>query len=259
MLTLHKSYTALDAPQFSYTPLHQDICRANAIHLRISYTICEQHKAIHKLRGLVVSEVELLLRSRLVTEALSPILTEAGFVISYKQNLKSDNIISIIDFDAWKDQEIFRAYQLRGVKIVALAGEAHSLEISPDELTALSGLLTYDLSANTFVQSLRLICSGERVFPRDVALERDSAAQAPGTKPPPDGVRLSPREREVLSQLVEGHPNKIIAWRLGLSEATAKIHVKNLMRKIRVDNRTQAAIWALANLPGFDPASSGFV
>jgi two-component system nitrate/nitrite response regulator NarL len=207
----------------------------------------------------MVSEVELLLRSRLVTEALSPILAEAGFVISCKKNLNGDNIISIVDFDACKNQEIFRAYQLRGVKIVALAGEAHSLEISPDELTALSGLLTYDLSASTFVQSLRLICSGERVFPRDVALERDTAAQASGVKPPSDGVRLSPREREVLSHVVEGHPNKVIAWRLGMTEATAKVHLKSLMRKIRVDNRTQAAIWALANLPELDPAPRGFV
>jgi two-component system nitrate/nitrite response regulator NarL len=206
-----------------------------------------------------MSKIELLLRSRLVTEALSSILAEAGFVISCKQNLQGDNIIAIVDFDDCKDQEIVRAHQLRGVKIVALAGEAHSLEISPDEIAALSGLLTYDLSADTFVQSLRLIGSGERVFPRDVALERDSAAQSSSVKPPPDGVRLSPREREVLSHVVEGHPNKVIAWRLGMTEATAKVHLKSLMRKIRVDNRTQAAIWALANLPELDPAARGFV
>ena len=205
----------------------------------------------------MVSEIELFLRSRLVTEALSTILSEAGFVISREKNSNSDSIIVIIELDAYKDQEAVRAHQLRGVKIVALAGESHSLEISPDEIAALSGVLTYNLSADTFVQSLRLICSGQRVFPRDVVLERDSAGQSTGAKPLSDGVRLSPREREVLSHVVEGHPNKVIAWRLGMSEATAKVHLQNLMRKIRVENRTQAAIWALANLPEIDTAARG--
>jgi DNA-binding NarL/FixJ family response regulator len=206
-----------------------------------------------------MSKIELLLRSQLVKDALSAILLEAGLLVLHESDPDNCDAIVVIDFDDFKDPETVRAYQLRGVKIVALAGEAHSLEISPDEIAALSGLLTYDLSADTFVQSLRLIGSGERVFPRDVALERDSAAQSSSVKPPPDGVRLSPREREVLSHVVEGHPNKVIAWRLGMTEATAKVHLKSLMRKIRVDNRTQAAIWALANLPELDPAARGFV
>jgi two-component system, NarL family, nitrate/nitrite response regulator NarL len=49
--------------------------------------------------------------------------------------------------------------------------------------------------------------------------------------------------------LVAGHSNKLIARHLGITEATVKVHLKSVQRKIRVENRTQAAIWALANLP----------
>jgi two-component system nitrate/nitrite response regulator NarL len=53
----------------------------------------------------------------------------------------------------------------------------------------------------------------------------------------------------VLSHLVDGHSNKAIARFLGMTEATVKVHLKSVLRKIRVENRTQAAIWALSNLP----------
>ena len=55
------------------------------------------------------------------------------------------------------------------------------------------------------------------------------------------------REREILQHLVMGASNKLIANRLGITEATVKVHLKTLLRKIDVNNRTQAAIWAMNN------------
>jgi two-component system, NarL family, nitrate/nitrite response regulator NarL len=55
---------------------------------------------------------------------------------------------------------------------------------------------------------------------------------------------LSPRELKVLRCLAEGASNKAIARHYDLAEATVKIHVKNILRKLNAQNRTQAAIWA---------------
>jgi DNA-binding CsgD family transcriptional regulator len=55
--------------------------------------------------------------------------------------------------------------------------------------------------------------------------------------------RLSNREKMILTQLMQGASNKHIARELNIAEATVKVHVKNLLGKIRVDNRTQAAMW----------------
>jgi two-component system nitrate/nitrite response regulator NarL len=57
--------------------------------------------------------------------------------------------------------------------------------------------------------------------------------------------QLSGREAAILNALVQGTPNKVIALGLKITEATVKVHVKAILRKIRVTNRTQAAIWAL--------------
>src|SRR5262245_15437905 len=58
-------------------------------------------------------------------------------------------------------------------------------------------------------------------------------------------LMLSGREAAILGGLVQGASNKVIAYQLRITEATVKVHVKAILRKIRVKNRTQAAIWAL--------------
>jgi two-component system, NarL family, nitrate/nitrite response regulator NarL len=59
---------------------------------------------------------------------------------------------------------------------------------------------------------------------------------------------LSTREAEILQCLMHGAPNKVIARKLDVAEATVKVHIKAILRKIRVANRTQAAMWAVNHL-----------
>jgi LuxR family transcriptional regulator, maltose regulon positive regulatory protein len=67
--------------------------------------------------------------------------------------------------------------------------------------------------------------------PATAALQTISAASADP---------LTARERQILLFMREGHPNKVAAHRLGLSEATVKFHLRNIYRKLRAQNRTQA-------------------
>jgi DNA-binding CsgD family transcriptional regulator len=57
--------------------------------------------------------------------------------------------------------------------------------------------------------------------------------------------RLSARHKSILSCLIEGDSNKVIARKMSIAEATVKVHVKAILRRIHVHNRTQAAIWAM--------------
>jgi two-component system, NarL family, nitrate/nitrite response regulator NarL len=66
-----------------------------------------------------------------------------------------------------------------------------------------------------------------------------------GVLPPPNLPSLSDREAQILHGLIQGHANKVIARTCDITEATVKVHMKSILRKIRVANRTQAAIWAL--------------
>jgi two-component system, NarL family, nitrate/nitrite response regulator NarL len=113
----------------------------------------------------------------------------------------------------------------------------------------IDGCLTSNASSHILRQSLELVMMGERIFP--FALLKGSIPQHPETweaAVPVQGNGISERERQVLRFLRDGHSNKLIARELKISEATVKVHVKMLLKKIGAANRTQAAIWAMNHL-----------
>jgi two-component system nitrate/nitrite response regulator NarL len=60
-----------------------------------------------------------------------------------------------------------------------------------------------------------------------------------------DAAPLTDREREILQALAQGLSNKLIARNLGIAEATVKVHVKNLLKKLGFRSRLEAAVWAV--------------
>lgn len=118
-----------------------------------------------------------------------------------------------------------------------------------------SGYLSYGLTFDSLVRSLELVAMGDSIvsnsFLSSVVGKERAGDCVPGaygrdTKFATDEVEsMSSLERLILHYLVVGESNKIIARRVSLTEAAVKVHVKTIFRKIRVSNRTQAAIWGL--------------
>ena len=88
------------------------------------------------------------------------------------------------------------------------------------------------------------------------AAGRDAAAARIDAAWTGDVMPLSDRERTILTHLMEGASNKHIARELNIAEATVKVHVKNLLGKIRVKNRTQAAMWGMKLRPAEWPSEA---
>ncbi len=113
------------------------------------------------------------------------------------------------------------------------------------------GYIVKEISCEALMRSLRLVAMGEKVMPSQLAKHlsgMEERSQAPQLARNPDVSRiLSEREITTLRYLLVGHANKVIARRLEISEATVKVYVKAILRKLRVSNRTQAAIWAFNN------------
>ncbi len=109
-----------------------------------------------------------------------------------------------------------------------------------------NGYLLMDISAEVLFESLRLVMLGEKVFPTILAawIVDDNADVFAGSSD--IGAKLlSGRELEILSLIIEGDSNKIIANKLKITEGTVKIHVRRILKKIHASNRTQAAVWAV--------------
>ncbi len=71
----------------------------------------------------------------------------------------------------------------------------------------------------------------------------ETRAHAPPAEPDPIDS-LSQREREILAQVARGASNKEVARALGIAEATVKIHVQHILRKLKLSSRVQAAVYA---------------
>ena len=95
-------------------------------------------------------------------------------------------------------------------------------------------------------QALSFVMCGGAYFPRETLLGQalDGNHSAGASPAGGDGLTLTPRQLQVLQCLRSGKPNKIIARELSMQESTVKVHVRQVMRKLGVANRTQAAISA---------------
>ncbi len=128
-------------------------------------------------------------------------------------------------------------------------------DLTPDQLAralelGVRAALLRNVSTEALLHAISLVMLDETVLPTRLAAEimnRDDRGAAVTPRGIPAGERLSARDVEILQCLVRGLPNKSIARRLGLQEGTVKVHVRQLLRKIGAENRTQAAIWALGH------------
>lgn len=135
-------------------------------------------------------------------------------------------------------------------KIAGFVGTDDPAFLSTCFSTPVDGLVCKDVSSDAFVKTLDLILAGERVFPAKLISMLLKGVE--NSRPNPSlgkagGASISERETQILQCLVIGDSNKSIANRLNVTEATIKVHLKSILRKIQVRNRTQAAIWALSN------------
>jgi two-component system, NarL family, nitrate/nitrite response regulator NarL len=125
-------------------------------------------------------------------------------------------------------------------------------DIEPDQLAAsfacgVDGYLLEEISPEALLESLQLVTLGEKVFPSQLAVLMCGQAWMAGRQQLPSlkDVNLSSRELQIVQWLTDGSPNKVIATKLAITEATVKVHIKAILKKLGAQNRTQAAIWAV--------------
>jgi len=131
-----------------------------------------------------------------------------------------------------------------GTQVVLLTSFEDAQQIlAAVQAGALSCLLK-DVDADALADAVRKAARGEAVLHPRVAghlMQALRRGAAPGTEVL---ETLSQREREVLALMAEGMSNQTIGVRLGISEKTVKTHVSNVLAKLGVTDRTQAAVYA---------------
>ncbi|WP_413991996.1 LuxR C-terminal-related transcriptional regulator [Labrys okinawensis] len=103
------------------------------------------------------------------------------------------------------------------------------------------GFAPMNLDLEVFIGAIKLVNVGGTFVPVTSLMSMRSAPtpNVAATPDAPGAGMFTQRQFEVLNYLRIGDPNKIIAYKMSMSEATVKIHVRNMMRKIKANNRTE--------------------
>lgn len=134
------------------------------------------------------------------------------------------------------------------IKVIMLSVSDDDLALFTAIRSGAEGYLLKDIEPDELFVMLEGTRRGEAAISRTLASkvfrEFRRPAEASAHKPPAKGT-ISPRERDILGLLVGGASNREIADRLFLSENTVKTHVKRILDKLQVNNRTEAAVVAV--------------
>ena len=222
----------------------------------------------------------------LAREGLSRILRSASFRIAVSVSCINDAALETLSRDqvpllvldaghalheAIGQIEIFKEH-FPGGRVAVLASEYELAGVIAAFQAGANSCFVHVADAASFVKSLELVMMGETLLPPEILpliLDHEDPIDDDALVPDAEiasGIvlnggegyvpQLSARENCILRCLTEGHSNKTIARKINIAEATVKVHIKAILRKIRVHNRTQAAMWAVnhgsstAALPG---------
>lgn len=190
--------------------------------------------------------------------SLSVFADKVPVLVLVCENRASDEYMAIVD-------EV--KAQCPSARIVVLSDDLEPRAVLQALRAGLDGFCTTTMDRHALVKAFEIVMLGETFMPARIGLallddlgrgQADGSAGSIGLMPTDDSAeiltKLSEREAQILRCLTQGASNKLIARELGVAEATVKVHVKAILRKIKASNRTQAAIWAAER---FNAASQG--
>jgi len=118
------------------------------------------------------------------------------------------------------------------VRILVFSNYASGEDVFQALKSGASGFVVKEMSLERLLEAIRKVHNGEQYVPVEIATRMHGRVLS----------QLSPREMEVLALVAKGLSNKEVGAALGLVEGTIKVHVTNILGKLRVSDRTQAIL-----------------
>lgn len=128
-------------------------------------------------------------------------------------------------------------------RIVVFSVSNHEEDVVTALKRGADGYLLKDMEPEDLLKALQQAAAGEMVLSEALTPVLAASLRANRATSDRDVSQLTPRERDILKLIARGLPNKMIARRLDITESTVKVHVKHMLKKMKLKSRVEAAVW----------------
>lgn len=139
-----------------------------------------------------------------------------------------------------------RTIDLSG-RIVVFSVSNHEDDVVNALKRGADGYLLKDMEPEDLLKALHQAAAGQMVLSEKLTDVLVASLRDPRVAEERDVEQLTQRERDILQLITLGMTNKAIARKLSITESTVKVHVKHLLKKMKLKSRVEAAVWALQN------------
>jgi two-component system nitrate/nitrite response regulator NarL len=167
--------------------------------------------------------------------------------VKLAQELDPDMILLDLHMAGMSGLDTLRAIRDAGLdcRTIMLTVSDNAEDLVSAIRSGADGYLLKDMEPEDLLASIDQALNGKTVISDRLNGMLARAIREEATAKHRDAATLTDREREILQGLAQGLPNKLIARQLAITEATVKVHVKNLLKKLGFRSRLEAAVWAV--------------
>ncbi len=167
--------------------------------------------------------------------------------VALARQLEPDLVLLDLHMRGMGGIETLKAIRDAGLdcRVVVLTVSDHADDLVAAIRAGADGYLLKDMEPEELLAAIQNTLAGRMVIGEPLNGMLAHAIRNEATAAQRDDAALTEREKEILGALAQGHANKLIARNLDITEATVKVHVKNLLKKLGFRSRLEAAVWAV--------------
>lgn len=163
------------------------------------------------------------------------------------ESLKPDMVLLDLNMEKMSGLDVLEEIKRRELdtEIVIMTVSNQDSDVARAIHLGADGYLLKDMEPEEILIKLGHVSAGSVVIDDSISMLLTNMLKSGDHFATLENIKLTRRETEIMSLLVAGMNNKLIARELIISDGTVKVHIKNMLRKLNMNSRLEAAVWAL--------------
>jgi two-component system nitrate/nitrite response regulator NarL len=163
------------------------------------------------------------------------------------ESLEPDMVLLDLNMEVMSGLDVLEEIKKRDLdtEVVIMTVSNQDSDVARAIHLGADGYLLKDMEPEDILLKLGQVAEGSVVMDENISMLLANMLKSGNHSTTLENVKLTQRETEIMGLLVVGMNNKLMARELNISDGTVKVHIKNILRKTKVNSRLEAAVWAI--------------